>query len=91
MTRIMEVIAARSVSFNLVIGCAYSLFPEYSGLFALSRLSMVLFVLTRFLKHIVDESTGKVVYGRTEDSCPSCGGGDLGITSSYLFTIPYFY
>ncbi|KAJ3878008.1 riboflavin aldehyde-forming enzyme [Lentinula edodes] len=27
--------------------------------------------------HIVDESTGKVVYGRTEDSCPSCGGGDL--------------
>ncbi|KAJ3809120.1 riboflavin aldehyde-forming enzyme [Lentinula aff. lateritia] len=28
-------------------------------------------------QHIVDVSTGKVVYGRTEDSCPGCGGSDL--------------
>ncbi|KAJ4481966.1 riboflavin aldehyde-forming enzyme [Lentinula aciculospora] len=27
--------------------------------------------------HITDQSTGKVVYGRTEDSCPGCGLGDL--------------
>ncbi|KAJ3715512.1 riboflavin aldehyde-forming enzyme [Lentinula raphanica] len=27
--------------------------------------------------HITDENTGKTVYGRTEDSCPGCGSGDL--------------
>ncbi|KAJ3779915.1 hypothetical protein GGU10DRAFT_280155, partial [Lentinula aff. detonsa] len=27
--------------------------------------------------HITDESTGKTVFGRTEDSCPSCHSGDL--------------
>ncbi|KIK57147.1 hypothetical protein GYMLUDRAFT_173050 [Collybiopsis luxurians FD-317 M1] len=27
--------------------------------------------------HITDVSTGKVAYGRTADSCPGCGSGDL--------------
>ncbi|KAJ3733339.1 riboflavin aldehyde-forming enzyme [Lentinula guzmanii] len=27
--------------------------------------------------HITDESTGKTVFGRTEDSCPGCASGNL--------------